>query len=284
MSTPLINLPSPAKLNLFLHILRQRDDGYHELQTLFHFVDYCDRMSFYPNNTLVIEQASSSIADDDNLVMKAALALQNHTDCTLGATIHLQKNIAMGGGLGGGSSNAATTLIALNRLWDTQLSLDELATIATPLGADIPVFVKGQTAWGEGIGEKLTPLTVKECFYLVLIPPVAVDTGKIFSHPQLTRDTSAITIAAFLEHGGHNDCESIVRKCYPEVAEALDYLGLKANMATQINMTGTGSCVFAAFNDKNDAEAIAKACPKSFRHFISKGCNSSPLHQSLGLL
>jgi len=278
MNTTMLSLLSPAKLNLFLHITGRRSDGYHNLQTLFQLLDYGDDMGFCPrkDSTLTLTPAITGVAYDDNLIIKAAKLLQTTTQCRQGADISLVKRLPMGGGLGGGSSNSATTLVALNHLWGTQLSAAELAALGQQLGADIPVFVHGQTAWGEGIGEQLQPITRANQWYLIIKPDCDVSTAKIFSSEQLTRDTPAITVAAFLEQGGHNDCQSTVCRHYPEVAATLKWLDQYA--AAQL--TGTGACVFASFTSKDEANAVLRqlsiTAPKTWHGFIAQGINASP--------
>ncbi len=272
--TDRLEIQCPAKLNLFLHITGRREDGYHCLQTLFQIIDLCD--------TLVLNKTSSpelhfacddaSLNTEDNLVLRAAKALQLATGTTFGATMHLSKHIPTGAGLGGGSSNAASTLLGLNRLWNTQLSHEQLARIGLSLGADVPLFVLGRTAWAEGIGEKLTPMTLSEKTYLVIDPGCHVSTQEIFSHQQLTRNTTAIKMAAFLARDTRNDCENVVRSLYPPVDNALIWLGQFA----EARMTGTGASIFATFDNADDAYALLPKIPKGMRGFVAKGLNSSP--------
>jgi 4-diphosphocytidyl-2-C-methyl-D-erythritol kinase len=286
----MLTLPAPAKLNLFLHVTGRRADGYHTLQTLFQLLDYGDTLHFEEAATLSLEPELPGVALETNLIIRAARLLQAHTGCTRGASICLEKRLPMGGGIGGGSSNAATTLLALNHLWDLRLPLDELAALGLRLGADVPVFVRGRTAWAEGVGEHLQPLALPARNYLILVPPCAVSTAEIFSQPALTRNSSPITIAAFLrgdprqpEHRqgltGHNDCEPIVRSLYPEVAFALDWL----SQFGPARMTGTGACVFAAFADRAAAQSVLSQIPANYRGFVATGVNVSPVHAALGL-
>jgi len=270
-----LSLLSPAKLNLFLHITGQRADGYHTLQTLFQLLDYGDKMHFASNSSgkCVLDTPISNIPDDENLIIRAANALQQASQTTQGANISIDKTLPMGGGLGGGSSNAATTLIALNHLWQTGLSREALAAIGIGLGADVPVFVHAHTAWAEGVGEILTPITLAEQWFVVIKPDCHVCTATIFSHQQLTRDTDAITVAAFLDQGGRNDCEAIVSEHYPEVANALDWLRKHHSNAA---LTGTGACVFARFDNEVEAENLAANLPNDWEHFVAKGINQSP--------
>ena len=274
-------LLSPAKLNLCLLITGQRDDGYHDLQTLFQLLDYGDTLRFSTRSDSVIELSPElpGVPHKSNLIVKAAHALQQHTGSRQGATIAIDKILPMGGGIGGGSSNAATTLLALNHLWNTNLSLTQLAEIGLALGADVPVFVHGHSAWAEGVGERLKPLKIDRQCYLVINPGCEVATAKIFSHKQLTRNTSAITMAAVFEHNGLNDCESVVREQYPEVDDALNWLSQFA----AARLTGTGSCIYASFDDIDSAEQVLKQLPAKLTGFIANGVNKSPVHQALNL-
>ncbi|NLY59165.1 MAG: 4-(cytidine 5'-diphospho)-2-C-methyl-D-erythritol kinase, partial [Gammaproteobacteria bacterium] len=244
MSTTL-SLPAPAKLNLFLHITGRRKDGYHLLQTLFQFLDYGDTLHFTPRDDGQIRLTSElpGVAAEDNLIVRAARSLQQASGTRLGADIRLDKRLPMGGGIGGGSSDAATTLLGLDRLWNTRLGEDRLAELGLQLGADVPVFVRGRAAWAEGVGEQLTPVEVDEPWYLVVAPACQVSTAEIFSDERLTRDTPAITLAAFREHGGRNDCLPVVTARYPEIRNTLILL----NKFCEAKMTGTGSCLFGAF-------------------------------------
>jgi len=269
-----LTLLAPAKLNLFLHILGQRADGYHELQTLFQLVDYGDTLSFVAqdNNELVLKPTLEGVPDDENLIIRAARTLQTHTQVTKGAHIYLEKHLPMGGGLGGGSSNAATTLLALNKLWQTQLSTQELCSIGLKLGADVPVFIQGRSAWAEGIGEELNPIDLPERWFLVIKPNCHVATADIFSFEELTRDTLAITVAAFFEQGGQNDCEMTVSQRYPEVKKALEWL----NKYAFARLTGTGACIFAHFDSEDEAKAVLREVPEYWECFVAKGINHSP--------
>ncbi len=275
-----MRLPAPAKLNLFLHITGRRDDGYHELQTLFQLLDYGDWLEFeqLASPQIDLNCPGLNILAADNLVHRAARALQTHTGCNLGARITLAKQLPCGGGLGGGSSNAATTLLALNQLWNLGLRPLELAEIGLELGADVPVFVHGHSAWAEGIGEKLTAVELPEQWYLVIAPSCAVSTAEVFSHRQLTRNTPATTMAAFFERGGANDCESVVRRLYPEVDKVLIWL----EKFGQAQMTGTGASVFLPLPDEAQAQAVFAQKPDHWSGFIAKGVNCSPVLTSLG--
>lgn len=274
----LLTLPSPAKLNLFLHITGRRKDGYHTLQTLFQLLDFGDEISFRRRDDGVInlQPGLPGVAHEDNLIVRAARILQPHT-IPLGADIRITKRLPMGGGIGGGSSNAATTLLALNQLWQLQLSLDQLAQLGAQLGADVPVFVRGRTAWAEGIGEQLQAVDMPEYWFVVLAPRCHVSTAQIFSHKDLTRDTQNITLAAVLEQGGQNDCQPLVTRLYPEVKEALRWLSQHGTA----RMTGTGACVFAPFDNKASAEAVLAQAPDTLPGFVARGVNQSPVHRLL---
>lgn len=276
--TPLI-LPSPAKLNLFLHITGRRPDGYHNLQTVFQLLDYGDELSFATrtDGDIQILPALPGVAPQDNLIYKAARQLQRASGSLQGATIELTKRLPMGGGLGGGSSNAATTLLGLNQLWQTGFTIDELATMGRELGADVPVFVRGQTAWAEGIGDQLSPLELPRHWYLVLAPECEVATAAIFSNKDLTRDTPNIKVAAFLEEGGKNDCQPVVEQHYPQVKDAVDWL----SRFGPARLTGTGACVFAAFATEASAQEVLAKRPKQLNGFVAKGANESLLHRRL---
>ncbi len=284
LSTPLHNavrlsLPAPAKLNLFLHVTGRRPDGYHTLQTLFQFIDLCDTLHFEcrADGLLQLHDALPGVSPEDNLVIRAARLLQQASGCRLGADIHLDKRLPMGGGIGGGSSDAATTLVGLNHLWQTGLTLQQLADLGLSLGADVPVFVLGRAAWAEGVGEQLAPVTLDEPWYLVAVPDCQVSTAQIFSDKRLTRDTQPITLAAFRNHGGRNDCLPVAEACYPEIRNALILL----NNYCEAKMTGTGSCVFGAFPNEREADKVRARLPATLQTFVARGCNVSPLHQML---
>jgi 4-diphosphocytidyl-2-C-methyl-D-erythritol kinase len=270
---------APAKLNLFLHVTGRRPDGYHELQTLFQLIDLCDTVAIEVREDGRIERCAgpAEIAASEDLTVRAAQALQSAAGVRLGASIRVIKRIPIGGGLGGGSSDAATTLLALNRLWGCGLSSDVLAELGLPLGADVPVFVKGFSAWAEGVGERLEPVTLPERWYVIIRPGVSVSTREVFQSPELTRNSPLITIRAFFESGGRNDCEPVVRAKWPEVAEALDWLGRHA----PARLTGTGSCMFASVAGPGEAERIAARVPDKWRSFVARGLNVSPLHALL---
>ncbi len=267
--------PAPAKLNLMLRVVGRRPNGYHELQTVFQFIDRCDRLWFDVRDDGVIQRVTevADVAADNDLTVRAALALQRATGCTLGADIRYEKILPMGGGLGGGSSDAATTLVALNHLWRTGLDEEALALLALPLGADVPVFVRGRAAWAEGVGEQLTPIELPEPWYLVIVPNCQVATGAVFSHPQLTRDSIPIKLADFLRGDITNDCLSVVRNEYPPVAVALHWL---KNWGGG-RLTGTGACVFAEFATRQQADNAYQQLPPHWQGFVAKGLNDSPL-------
>lgn len=271
--------PAPAKLNLFLHVTGRRPDGYHDLQTLFQLIDLADTIGITLREDGVIERAGGprGVAPEADLAVRAARALQTATGTRLGASLRVVKRIPMGGGLGGGSSDAATTLLALNRLWGCGLSLERLAELGLALGSDVPVFVRGASAWASGRGEELSPVELPERWYLVVHPGVAVSTAEVFQAPELTRNTPLITIRAFLESGGRNDCEPVVRKLFPEVGEALDWL---ARLAPS-RLTGTGSCIFASFASAIEAERHAARVPDRWRSFVARGLSVSPLRERL---
>ncbi len=271
--------PAPAKLNLFLHITGRRSDGYHLLQSVFQFLDYGDEISITVREDGKIHRGNTlpGVTAEQDLVVRAARLLQRHSGCLLGADITVEKRLPMGGGLGGGSSDAATVLVALNQLWRLQRSAAELAQLGLQLGADIPVFIHGFAAWAEGVGEKLEPVELPEPWYLVIVPPVEVSTAEIFSDPQLTRDCQAIKIRDFLAGQGENVCQPVAARHYPEIAQALQWLGSYA----EARMTGTGSCIFAAFDTEAEAQEVYKQLPDGWRGFVAKGSNRSALHRRL---
>lgn len=274
-----LHLPSPAKINHCLHVVGRRADGYHLLQTVFQFIDFYDELTFSLIQEPKIELESLlDFPAEQNLITKAAYLLQTKTDCNQGIKITLNKRIPLGAGLGGGSSNAATTLLALNYLWNLNLSLQELLELGVTLGADIPIFLYGQASFAEGIGERLQPIDLEDSWVLLLFPDCQVETRKIFSDSELTRNTPGITITEFLHKGGHNDCEPVAKKYYPEIAQALDYLGQFA----MAKMTGSGSCVFATFKDRATALKVANKIPAAFNGIIVRGLNTSPLHSTFG--
>ena len=271
--------PAPAKLNLFLHITGRRPDGYHELQTVFQLIDLCDTLTVAVRDDGAIErpEGPADVPPQSDLVVRAARALKAACGTALGATLRVRKRIPMGGGLGGGSSDAATTLLALNQLWGSRLGIEDLARLGLPLGADVPVFIRGFSAWAEGVGERLSPLELPERWYVVIHPGVGVSTGEVFQSPELTRNSPLITIRAFFEAGGRNDCEPVVRARYPEVAAALDWLSRYA----PARLTGTGSCIFASCATAIEAERIAARVPDDWTSFVARGLDISPAHRSL---
>jgi 4-diphosphocytidyl-2-C-methyl-D-erythritol kinase len=280
--------PAPAKLNLFLHVVGRYADGYHELQTVFQLVDLCDQIGLARRDDGLIERVTDlpGVASEQDLTVRAARALQRRTGVDFGADLHVIKHIPLGGGLGGGSSDAATVLLGLNQLWGTGLSLGELSQLGLALGADVPVFVRGCSAWAEGRGERLQALPLPARWFLIIHPGVAVSTAEIFQAPELTRNSSLITIAAFAEGESRNVCEPVVRARYPEVAAALDWLDaqLPARDARhRARLTGTGACLFAAFEHEQDAQQIARRVPDGWSHFVVRGLDRSPLHAMLGL-
>ncbi len=283
--------PAPAKLNLMLHITGRREDGYHELQTVFQFIDFADVLEFKlrADEQILRHCEDFDVPENEDIIIRAANLLRekysqkNPAGCNnTGVDIYLKKQIPMGAGLGGGSSDAATTLIALNKLWDTQFSTDELAAMGLTLGADVPVFVRGFAAFAEGIGEKLSPISPPEKWYLVLIPPVHVSTKKVFENSDLTRDCSAIKLCDLSRREWRNVCTPVVRKNYPVVSQAIDILG----EYSKAKMSGTGASVFASFDTKAQAEEILQKICKNAEiegwiSFVAKGLNRSPLHHFL---
>ncbi|WP_407291979.1 4-(cytidine 5'-diphospho)-2-C-methyl-D-erythritol kinase [Stutzerimonas zhaodongensis] len=274
-----LTLPAPAKLNLMLHILGRRADGYHELQTLFQFLDHGDELTFTArtDGQIRLHTDLPGVDHDSNLIVRAARLLQTDSGCALGADIALIKRLPMGGGIGGGSSDAATTLLGLDYLWKTHLGEDRLADIGIALGADVPVFVRGRAAFAEGVGERLQPVELSEPWYLVIAPQVSVSTAEIFSDPELTRNTPAITVRSLLAGGGHNDCQPVVEKRYPEVRNALSLL----NKFVPARMTGTGACVFGSFPNKGEADRVCRQLPPDLPAFVAQGRNISMLHRRL---
>lgn len=271
----MISWPAPAKLNLFLHITGRRVDGYHELQTAFQFLDYGDELQFEVTESpdIRLSQPVAGVADADNLIVRAAKLLQHSCGGTQGAIISVTKRLPMGGGLGGGSSNAATTLVALNTLWGCGLKETELAQLGLQLGADVPIFIAGFAAWAEGVGERLTPISPEEPWFAVIQPDCHVSTAEIFSSSELTRDCEPITISRFLSGEGSNVCEAVVKKHYPAVANALNWLAQYASP----RMTGTGACIFADFENQQQAQHVVDNLPSNWQGFVAKGCNRSPL-------
>jgi 4-diphosphocytidyl-2-C-methyl-D-erythritol kinase len=271
-----LSLPAPAKLNLFLHITGRRADGYHTLQTIFQFIELCDSLTLETreDGELVLEHGAPGVPPEQDLVLRAARALQQASGTRLGANLRLEKRIPLGGGLGGGSSDAASTLLGLNRLWELNWPREKLAGIGIKLGADVPVFVHGQAAWAEGIGEILTPLPdLPRPWYLLIHPGCHVATAEIFRAKELTRDTKSMKIADFLSGGEvGNDCCPVVRGRYPAVARALDWLAAYAPS----RLTGTGACVFAAFSQEHAARALLRQVPGGWQAWVARALNRSP--------
>ncbi len=271
--------PSPAKLNLFLHINRRREDGYHELQSVFQMLSYGDEIAFCITDNDAIELVTSieGVADSDNLIIKAAKLLQQHCGVNKGCQIHLRKRLPMGGGIGGGSSNAATTLRVLNHLWQCNLSIQTLADIGLALGADVPVFVHGNTAFAEGVGENLVPIEIPSKHYLVVFPNCHVATGTVFNHPDLPRHSAKIALGDYAFDTTQNDCQQIVTECYPEVANLLQWLIHYAPS----RMTGTGACVFAVFDSAAEAQKVLQQVPAKWHGFVAQGVDKSTLIDAL---
>lgn len=267
--------PAPAKLNLFLHIVGRRADGYHELQTVFQLLDCGDFLDFEVTRGGEVRRASgpSDLPAEVDLTVRAARLLKQRSGTPLGVDIHLRKNIPVQGGLGGGSTDAATVLVALNCLWRLELSVDSLAEIGREIGADVPVFVRGRSAWAEGIGDRLTPLDLPVRWFAVVRPGVSVSTAGVFQAPELTRNSPVITIADFLAAGGRNDCTPVVVRHHPEVGQALARLARHG----PAQMTGTGACVFVPCADRVSAERALFGLPASWQGFVARGVNRSPL-------
>lgn len=270
------NWPAPAKLNLFLHVVGRRDDGYHLLQTVFRFIDRNDILRFSPRDDgqVVLATPIPGVPADSDLTVRAARLLQAAAKCRQGATIHLNKNLPMGGGLGGGSSDAATVLLALNHLWQTGLTRNELERIGLTLGADVPVFVHGRNTFAEGIGEAFTDIELPSATYLVLQPAAAVPTAAIFGAAELVRDTPPIRPADWRPGSGHNDLEAVACKRFPAVAAQLDWL---RSHAPDAMMTGSGACVFAAFAQRSAAEAVYAQLPPGTAGWLADGLPAHPL-------
>ncbi|TNF90858.1 MAG: 4-(cytidine 5'-diphospho)-2-C-methyl-D-erythritol kinase [Gammaproteobacteria bacterium] len=276
-----LRLPAPAKINLMLHITGRRNDGYHLLETVFQFIDLCDWLEFEVRADGLIERAASEtpVAIEDDFLIRTAKLLQTRHAVAQGVSIAIEKNIPIGGGLGGGSSDAATCLLALNRLWQLDLTLDQLADIGLEIGADVPVFVRGRAAWASGVGEQLQPIELEQPVYLVIDPKVTVSTTQIFAAQELTRNCDPLTIRAFLRGAGTNVCEPVVRKRHPQVAAAIDWL----SRSVPARMSGTGGCVFAACDSLEQAEGLKSRVPEKWSAYVARGLNRSPLHRHLGL-
>lgn len=272
--------PAPAKLNLFLHVTGRRSDGYHQLQSLFQFLDHGDSLFFVPRGDTRIRRIEGppEIDPEQDLVVRAARTIQRASGCELGADIRIDKRIPLGSGLGGGSSDAATTLVALNRLWNLGFTTDELAALGLGLGADVPVFVRGQAAWAEGVGERLTPVDLPEPWYVVLTPPVAVDTAEIFGASELRRDCARISLQDYVDVDGatSNVCEPVTCARYPAVAEALAWL----RRFGAARMSGTGASVFLSLDTRAQASQVAAQAPQGWSRIVTRGLNRSPLRDA----
>jgi 4-diphosphocytidyl-2-C-methyl-D-erythritol kinase len=281
MRLPGPDYPAPAKLNLFLHVVGRREDGYHLLQTVFTLIDRCDRLRFRVRDDGRVERANlvPGVPPEQDLAVRAALLLKEASGAEQGVDIEIEKAIPMGGGLGGGSSDAATALMALDRLWDTRFGAEALAELAAPLGADVPYFLHGMPAWAEGIGDRLTPIDLEPRWYLVLVPPVAVSTQAIFAAPELTRNTEPLKMEDFSARPGseqfRNDLEPVVIARHPVVEQHLEWLRRRA----PARMTGSGACVFAAFPSRDEAEAVAGELPGSMQGFVAQGLTQHPLRR-----
>ncbi|MDX5406532.1 MAG: 4-(cytidine 5'-diphospho)-2-C-methyl-D-erythritol kinase [Chromatiaceae bacterium] len=274
-----LTLPAVAKLNLFLHITGRRPDGYHNLQTLFQLLDVGDELTFTlrQDNNILLSCNNAELVSEQNLVLRAARLLQQYRNSTQGCDIHLNKRLPMGGGLGGGSSDAATTLLGLNKLWQLNLTVDTLAELGLRLGADVPLFVRGQTAFAEGVGEKLQPVNLAEKVYLVVTPDCHISTAEIFQHPDLIRNSAPISLEKLHQSPWRNDCQPLVERLYPNVAITLQWLVEYA----PCQMTGTGASVFAAFPDQTSAQHALMQLPANCQGFIAKGVNQSPVWAAL---
>lgn len=273
---------APAKLNLFLHVVGRRPDGYHLLQTVFRFLDFSDQLSFKvrQDSLIKLQTPTPGVAENHNLCVRAALLLQQQSSTKQGIDIYLKKNIPMGGGLGGGSSDAATTLLALNLLWDIGWTTDQLIKLGLQLGADVPVFIFGHNAFAEGIGEKLTKIELPPAWYLVLCPKINVSTASIFTSRELTRNTIPIKIPPFSIYQGRNDLEPVVCQLYPEVKECLQWIKALKN-TTIAAMSGSGACVFAEFSTEKEARAAFDQTPEGINSFVAQGLNQHPMHHSV---
>mgnify|MGYP001605355352 FL=1 len=271
--------PAPAKLNLFLHVVGRREDGYHLLQTVFRFLDFSDQLRFalQENGAVKLHTPTPGVPEESDLCIRAAKLLRQESGASLGVEIFLEKHIPMGGGLGGGSSDAATTLLALNRLWGLGWKRSRLMELGLRLGADVPVFIFGENAFAEGIGEKLTPIMLPSAWYLVLTPPVQVPTAQVFASNELTRNTIPIKIPPFSAAQGHNDLELVVCLAYPEVARHLQWLK-RLDSATMVAMTGSGACVFAEFTTETAAQMALTQLPGDMKGFVAQGLNRHPMY------
>jgi 4-diphosphocytidyl-2-C-methyl-D-erythritol kinase len=270
------DFPAPAKVNLFLHIVGRRADGYHLLQSVFRLLDRCDTLHLRPTNDGLVRRVQDipGVPEETDLCVRAARLLQQHTGCQRGVDIRLDKVLPMGGGVGGGSSDAATVLLALNRLWDLNLSREVLASLGLRLGADVPIFVFGQNAWAEGVGEQLQAVTLAPAWYVVLTPAVHVSTAEIFSSKELTRDTNPATMAAFFKGYGRNDLEPVVCRHYPAVQNCLDWL----KQFGDARMSGSGASVFLEVDNEAEAQRIYSLKPENVAGFVAQGLDKHPLY------
>ena len=271
--------PASATLNLMLRITGQRNDGYHLLQTVFQFIDLCDWITFHPvaDGRVSLQKPMPGVPEADDLTVRAAKLLKAETGCEQGVCIEVEKNLPMGGGLGGGSSDAATTLVVLNELWGLQLSMEKLMELGLALGADVPVFIYGHSAWAEGVGEKLEKIDIPEPWFVVIRPDCHVNTGEVFSAKDLTRNSKSIKIADFIAGQHQNDCLGVVRERYQSVKEALHDL----SVFSEARLTGTGACVFAQFDSEKAAANTYQSLEKKWQVYLVKGLNESPLFSKL---
>jgi len=282
-----LTLPAPAKLNLMLHIVGQRPDGYHNLQTLFQILDFGDTLSLenQPGLDITLNCSTTELTTPDNLVIKAARALQASSNTDQGARLYLDKRLPLGGGVGGGSSDCATALLGLNRLWSLNFSLNQLTQIGRSLGADVPLFVRGQSAWAEGIGDRLTPVNLPEHWFVVVHPGIHVSTAELFRHPQLTRHTPVSTIRSALGGAGRNDFEHVARALYPEIDHAFGQLAqFRTAHSGPVRLSGSGACIFLKTESDMTAQHILNRIQQqnpNYSGFIARGLNQSPLQRTL---
>lgn len=279
MTEKILRLPAPAKLNLMLRVVGRRTDGYHLLQTVFQFVSICDFITLKTREDGEVRLLTPlpDVPENCDLTVRAAQTLRQATGCPLGVEIHIEKNIPMGGGLGGGSSDAATVLLGLNKMWETGQSTEQLRHIGLGLGADVPIFVEGHSAWAEGIGEQLTRISLPEPWYVIVCPPCQVSTGEIFNSPELTRDNKIIKIADFLAGSVENHCLPVVVNNYLEIGNAMQDL----SRYSQPRLTGTGACVFGVFEDEHQACECREHMAKRWKAYVAQGFNVSPLHKAM---
>ncbi|MEW6037520.1 MAG: 4-(cytidine 5'-diphospho)-2-C-methyl-D-erythritol kinase [Pseudomonadota bacterium] len=280
MKSSSLRLPAPAKLNLTLRITGRRADGYHNLQTVFQFVDLCDWLEFRPNTSgeIRLRESLAGVPAEQNLIVRAARLLKDYAGVSFGADIAMEKKLPMGGGLGGGSSDAATTLVALNRLWGLGLDRETLMSLGLRLGADVPIFVFGRSAWAEGVGEKLQIVALPEPWYVIIVPPCHVSTAEIFGAPDLTRDNVPIKITDFLAGSHENHCLDAVVRRYPVVRDAMRVL---AEYSKDVRLTGTGACVYSVHGGEEEARAACDALAGNWTVMMASGRNLSPLYAAL---